>query len=127
MKDRPNKVDWDAISRANIDLSERLFKEGISVAYDEDGDTLFFTIGKAREAITEQVIDGIYTRIDPYTLKFSGFVIVRFVSDILHNNKLVRKLFQESFEQIRRQGDMVQWNGLEAQRIKPFFELVSTR
>ncbi len=127
MKDRPNKLDWEAITRANIDLSERLFTEGISVAYDEDGDTLFITIGKGKEAITEQVVDGIHFRIDPYTSKYIGFVIVRFVSDILNNNKLVRKLFQESFEQLRRQGDLVQWNGLDAQKIKPLFELVSTR
>jgi len=127
MKDRPNGLDADAVTRANVDLAERLFNEGISVAYDEDGDTLFLTIGKGREAITEQVVDGIYFRIDPYTLKFVGCVIVRFVSDILANNKLARKLFQESFEQLRQQGDLAQWDGLDAQKIKPLFELASTR
>jgi len=127
MKDRPDRLDTDAVARANIDLAERLFTEGISVAYDEDGDTLFLTIGEGREAITEQVLDGIYLRIDPYTLKFVGCVIIRFVSDILANNKIGRKLFQESFEQLRRQGDLAQWNGLDAQKIKPLFELVPTR
>ncbi len=127
MKDRPNGLDADAVAGANKDLAERLFNEGISVAYDEDGDTLFLTIGEGREAITEQVVDGIYFRIEPHTQKFVGCVIMRFVSDILANNKLVRKLFQESFEQLRRHGDLAQWDGLDAQKIKPLFELVPTR
>lgn len=125
MKDRPDALDGEAVAKANIDLAERLFKEGVSIAYDEDGDTLFLTIGEATEAISEQMVDGIYCRLDPNTLKVVGWVIIRFVSDILASNKLARKLFQEGFEQLRRQGDSVRWEGLQAQKVQPLFSLVS--
>ena len=125
MKDRPDALDVDAVAKANIDLAERLFEEGVSIAYDEDGDTLFLTIGEAKDAISEQIVDGIYFRLDPYTLKVAGCVVIRFVSDILANNKLARKLFQEGFEQLRREGDSVRWEGLQAQKVGPLFALVS--
>lgn len=125
MKDRPDALDREAVARANIDVGERLFKEGVSIDYDEDGDTLFLTIGEATEAISEQMVDGIYFRLNPYTQKIVGYVIIRFVSDILANNKLARKLFQEGFEQLRRQGGSVRWEGLQAQKVQPLFALVS--
>lgn len=125
MRDRPNELDEEAVARANIDLTERLFNEGVSIAYDEDGDTLFLTIGEGKEAISEQLVDGIYFRIDPNTLKWVGCVIIGFKSDILANNKLARKLFQEGFEQLRRQGDSVQWKGSQAQKVEPLFALVA--
>lgn len=125
MIDQPEELDGDAIAKANVDLSERLFEEGVSIAYDEDGDILFMTIGEGKEAISEQVVDGIYVRIDPDTLKIVGCIIIGFVSDILAHNKLARKMFQESFEQLRRQGDSAQWSGSQAQKMKPIFELVS--
>lgn len=123
MIDQPDELDVGALQKANIDLSERLFGEGVSVAYDEDGDTLFLTIGEGREAISEQVVDGIYLRVEPNSLRIVGCVIVGFVSDILANNKLARKLFQEDFEQLRQQGDSARWEGSQAQRIKPLLEL----
>jgi len=127
MNDKPKELDWDEVAKANIDLAERLFREGVSIAYDEDGDSLFLTIGEGREAITEQIVDGIYFRIDPGTLKVIGCVIIAFISDILANNKLARKMFQEGFAQLRQQGDSVRWEGLQAQKVQPLFELVISR
>ncbi|MBI2918906.1 MAG: DUF2283 domain-containing protein [Chloroflexi bacterium] len=123
MIDQPEGLNVRAVEKLNIDLSERLFSEGVSIAYDEDGDTLFLTIGEGKEAVNEQVVDGMYLRIEPDSLRIVGCVIVGFVSDILANNKLARKLFQEDFEELRRQGDSVRWEGSQAQRIKPLFEL----
>lgn len=125
MKDKPDILNGEAVARANIDLAERLFKEGVSVSYDEDGDTLFLTIGEATEAISEQLVDGIYFRIESNTLKVVGCVIIRFVSDILANNKLARKLLQEGFQQLRQQRDTIRWEGLQAQRVQPLFALAS--
>ena len=53
MSDKPDELDMDLIARINIDLTERLFSEGVTIAYDEDGDTLFLTIGRPHEAISE--------------------------------------------------------------------------
>ena len=124
MIEKREQLDREAFAEANIDLGERLFNEGVSIAYDEDGDTLFLTIGAGKEAISEQVVDGIYFRVEPHSLKVVGCVIIGFVSDILANNKLARKLFQESFDQLRQQGDSVQWEGSQAQKMRPLFEFV---
>lgn len=126
MRDVPKELDGEGIAKANVDLAERLLNEGVSIAYDEDGDTLFLTIGEGGEAVSDQMVDGIYFRINPDTLKVVGCVIVAFKSDILANNKLARKLFQEGFEKLRQQGGSVQWDGLQAMKVQPLFELVTT-
>ena len=126
MSDKPVELDMDSIARKNMDLTERLFSEGVTISYDKDGDTLFITIGDPREAITEQIVDSLFYRIEPVTLKVIGCIIIGFESDILTHNKLLRKLFQDGFEQLRKQGDSIKWEGPQAQKVKPLFEL-STR
>ncbi len=37
--DNPEELDPQAVAKANFDLAERLAKDGVTVAYDEDGDT----------------------------------------------------------------------------------------
>lgn len=123
MLDRPKEIDPEAVTRANIDLSERIFREGLSIVYDDDGDTLLLTIGEGAEAITQQFIDGIYVRIHPVTLKIVGCTIVGLVSDIFAHNKAIRKLFADSFERFRSAGGREEWKGLEAQRVLPLFEV----
>ncbi len=115
--------DEDEFIKANVDLSERLFNEGVLVDYDRDSDTLFLTIGEGTEAVSEQLIDGIYLRIEPSNLKIVGYTILRFASDILSNNKLVRTLFQESFEQLKAKGGSTEWKGLQAKKAEPLFAL----
>jgi len=123
MSDKPDEIDMDLIARKNMDLTERLFSEGVKIAYDEDGDTLFITIGSPSEGITEQIVDGLYYRIDPVTLKVVGCIIIGFESDVLTHNKLLNDLFRDGFEQLRRQGDCIEWEGQQAQKVKPIFEL----
>jgi uncharacterized protein YuzE len=124
MKNQYNYLDTDEYAKANMDLSNRLYEEGVSIDYDEDADTLFLTIGKGVEAISEQLVDGVYFRIDPYTQKIAGFVVLRFASDILENNKLFKALFQTSFEQLKAQGGSVEWKGAQAKKMEPLFALV---
>ncbi len=123
MNDKPTELDMDLIARENMDLTERLFTEGVTIAYDEDGDTLFITIGQPHEAITEQIVDSLFYRIDPVTLKVIGCIIIGFESDVLTHNKLLKSLFQDGFEQLRKQGDSIKWEGPQAQKVKPLFEL----
>ena len=123
MKDKPSEIDFELVTQKNNNFTERLLNEGVSIAYDEDGDTLIMTIGQPRDAVTEQILDGIYYRIDPATYDISGCVILGFVSDVLANNKIFRILFQNSFNQLREQGNMVSWKGHQAQKMKPLFEL----
>lgn len=121
MNDKPTELDMDSVAQNNLDLTKRLFSEGVTISYDEDGDTLFLIIGRPREAISEQIVDGVFYRIDPATLKVVGCTILGFESDILSNNKLLRKLFQDPFEQLKKQGNLVEWKGPQAQRVEPIF------
>ena len=123
MNDKPNELDMDLVARNNMDLTKRLFSEGVTIAYDEDGDTLFITIGNPNDAITEQIVDGLFYRINPETLKVIGCIIIGFESDVLMHNKLLNNLFRDGFEQLRKQGDLVKWEGLQAQKVKPIFEI----
>jgi len=125
MSDKPTELDMDLVARKNMNLTERLFSEGVTISYDEDGDTLFITIGQPSQAITEQIVDGLFYRIDPLTLKVVGCIIIEFERDVLTHNKLLRDLFQEGFQQLRIQGDLIKWEGQQAQKVKPLFELAS--
>jgi hypothetical protein len=115
--------DEEEFTRANINLSERLFNEGVSIDYDQDVDTLFLTIGQGSEAVSEQLVDGIFLRIEPSSLKVVGYTFLRFSSNILANNKLFQTLFQESFEQLKARGGSTEWKGSQARRIEPLFTL----
>jgi len=125
MKDKPTEIDLNVVAQRNLNLTEQLFSDGVTIAYDEDGDTLFLTIGQPRQAINEPIVDGIFYRIDPTDLKVVGCTIIDFTSDILANNKLLRNLFQDSFDKLRQQGNTVTWIGSKAQRVKPLFELAT--
>lgn len=127
MKDKPTPLDMGQVSRANFDLAERLFNEGVHLVYDEDGDTLLMTIGEGKPAIATPVLDGIYFRIEPETYKILGFTIIAFASDLLANNKLVRKLFPNAPEAFEKSGGVIEWKGQQAQRIKPVFEFALSR
>lgn len=122
MLDQPREIDPDALARANLDLTERVFREGISLAYDDDADTLLISVGEGDESIAQQFVDGIYVHIHPVTLKIVGCTIVGLVSDLFAHNKMIRKLFQESFERFRTTGGKTEWKGIEAQRAVPLFE-----
>jgi len=127
MVDRPNQLDSERISRANLDLAERLFNEGVHLVYDEDGDTLFLTIGEEQPQINVHVMDGVYFGVHPETLKFVGCTVLAFASDFLANNKLIRKAFPNAMEAFRVNDGVIEWKGQDAQRVKSAFDLVMTR
>jgi len=123
MEDRPTPLDMERVARTNLDLSERLFDLGVNLTYDEDGDTLLVTIGQAQPAITVHLVGGIYVRVDPGTFKVMGFTIVGFASDLLANNKLIRKSFPNALKDLEDAGGEIEWKGLDAQRMSPVFEV----
>lgn len=123
----PRQIGWDAINRVNVDIGDRLCEEGISIIYDEDGDTLLITIGEPRSAIAKQLVDCIYLRVDPVTLKYVGCDIVGLVSDLFANNRVIHKLFQETLEGLRRSNWQAEFRGVEARKVLPFFDLAFVR
>ena len=123
------EMDWDAISNANIGLGERMLQAGLSVTYDEDGDTLLVTIGigKSFEAITEELIDNIYIRILPDSLVIVGFVVLNFATDFLANNKLARKALGSWFQELRSKGGVVNVEGNKAKMVESWLEAAMSR
>ncbi|PIU55582.1 MAG: hypothetical protein COS88_04135 [Chloroflexi bacterium CG07_land_8_20_14_0_80_51_10] len=93
--DAARSIDAQEIAKVNLDLADRIDKEGVTFLYDDESDILSITIGKPCEAITEPLVDDIMYRIDPNALKIVGFVIVSFTSDFLAKNKLVRKMLKD--------------------------------
>ena len=88
------------VATANLDLAERLFNEGVHV---------------------------VYICVHPETLKIVGFTILSFASDLLANNKLIRKAFPDALALLKKNDGVIEWNGPDAQKIKPVFDLVMTR
>jgi hypothetical protein len=127
MVDKPTPLDWERMSRVNAGLAERLFNEGLHLAYDEDGDTLLITIGEEQPSMVTHVIEGIFLCVHPETLLIVGCTIVAFESDLLANNKLMRKLFPDAMKILRQKGGIMKWQGREAQRMMPIFELAMSR
>ncbi|MBI4310460.1 MAG: hypothetical protein HY681_01655 [Chloroflexi bacterium] len=119
---KPVPVDWEAIARANADLQERLFNEGVHLVYDLDGDTLFVDIGEGGPAITKHLLAGMYVRIDPDTFRILGCTVLAFASEFLAKNKLARKAFPDAMTALKAGGGKVDWKGQEATRVLPLFE-----
>ncbi len=127
MEDKPTQLDLVQVSTANLDLAERLFNEGVHVVYDEDGDSLFLTIGEEQPQINVDVVDGIYLCVHPETLKIVGYTVLSFASDFLANNKIIRMAFPNALQVLKDNNGQIDWRGDDAQRIKPAFDLVLTR
>ena len=127
MENEPIEMDRDQIAKANFDLAERLFDEGVHLVYDDDGDTLFLTIGEEQPQVTLEVIEGIYYCVHPESLKIVGFTVLDFAADLLANNKLIRKAFPGVLETFKMNEGVIEWQGLDASKMKPVFELVMSR
>lgn len=114
-------LDWDAVAKANRDLGERLATDGLSIAYDDSEDTLLATVGvgQGHEAITEEVADNIYIRIEPASLLIVGFMILNFASDFLANNKLAKKTLGDWFLGLRSAGGATNLEGSDAKKMEP--------
>jgi len=91
--------------KANEDFDKRLRKSAITIAYDAEHDMLLVTIGNPQEAITEQIDDRLYARIDPDSLKIVGFTITAFQKGFLREHADLRKGFETVFERPERLRD----------------------
>ncbi|GEM_PF-1565960 len=117
-------IDWNEVTERNRDLEHRLNKLGLTFSYDEDGDTLFVTIGEGSEALTEHFADDVFIRLHPETQKIQGFVIVSFENDFLGKNKFFRSLLGEDFKSLRAAGGTINLEGTAAQKAGSVFEAV---
>jgi hypothetical protein len=120
--DRPVPIDPEKINKANIDLSERLNLKGVRLTYDEDGDTLFVSIGEPVPSIAKPTIDGIYIQIDPSTYKIVGCTILAFATDFLGKNKLIRKTFPDALDTFKASGGTLELKGRQAEKTRLLFE-----
>ncbi|MDA0733246.1 MAG: DUF2283 domain-containing protein [Chloroflexi bacterium] len=120
-------IDYEAVGKANFDLLERLIGLGAEIAYDEDSDVLFITIGhEPNEAVTEHLIDTIYYRIDPDSLKIVGITILEFMTNILAKNRLAVIAFGDDFTKLRAKGGRTRMEGIDAKRLAPLFEAMTS-
>ena len=115
-------INWDEVGRRNRDLGDRLTDLGLTLTYDEDGDTLLVSIGDGGDTLTEQVLDEVFVRIHPDTLKIQGFVVLGFEAEFLGQNRIFRRALRGLFDKIRNGGGTMTLEGREAQRAEPYFE-----
>ncbi len=122
-------LDWEAVGRANLGLGERLFQAGLSIAYDEEGDTLFAAIGanQAYDAITEEILTNVFVRIGPASLEIVGFIILNFASDFLAHNKLAMEAIGNWFKDLRAMGGTVILEGSDAKRVEALLQIALFR
>ncbi len=53
-------------------------EKNLRFAYDQEGDVLEISIGKPRKAISNEIADDFFVRIDPKTRRIVGFSIINF-------------------------------------------------
>ena len=92
------KIGTGDVWRANRDLKERMESSQIDIGYDAEFDMLLVTIGSAQEAITEQIDDQVYIRLDPETLKIVGLTVTAFKELFLEKEPEFKKRFAAIFE-----------------------------
>lgn len=97
----------DGLAQANYDLLDRIEREGIALYYNHEADTLSLVIGEPREGVTEPMIDDIFCRLDPESLKVIGVEIVAFRRDFLRKNKIARKVFSPVIQELVEKGEVV--------------------
>ena len=85
----------------NKDLEERLRNSPIKVAYDDEHDMLFITIGSPREAVMVEVDKRLHFRVDPETDQIIGMTITAFRKGFLSEHQDFKKHFETVFERPR--------------------------
>ncbi len=86
------------IFEANADLEERVGKLDVRISYDEEFDIFLIAFGRSTRAITEEIRDGLYARVDPESLKIVGFEILGFRRHYLKAHPEYRPHFEALFE-----------------------------
>jgi hypothetical protein len=125
--EQPQPLDMSQVARLNGDLLQRLVEEGLTITYDEDGDTLFLTIGRGVPALTEFVTYGIHVRIEPESLRIVGVDILQFRKRFLANNELIRVTCGADFDAMCARGGIAVVEGETAKRFLPLFDAVIPR
>lgn len=117
--DMPEPLDMKVVARANADLISKLDEHEVTVAYDEDADTMWITIGDPVPCLSEQVTDDFYIDIEPESLRIVGVTITQFVNRWMKNNEFVREEFGEKFARMRAGGGVAVVKGEEARNFAP--------
>lgn len=100
-------ISAEEVRKANFDLADRVDPEGVTLSYNSESDTLSAVIGQPREGLTEHLLDDIFYRIDPSTLKILGVEIVAFRRDFLRKNKVARKVFGGLMIELLEKGEII--------------------
>lgn len=61
--------------------------ENLRFAYDKEGDILDIGLGRPRSAISREIDDDVFVRLDPKTHKVVGFSIINFTKYFKSLNK----------------------------------------
>jgi uncharacterized protein YuzE len=62
--------------------------KGVHVSYDDENDVLYFHFDKPKPAISREVADGVFLRVDPDTDQTVGFTILGFRKKTLEQRGL---------------------------------------
>lgn len=82
---------------ANRDFKERLQTSEICVAYDDEHDMLFLTIGPPQDAVMLEIKPRLHIRLDPQTDRIVGVTITAFKKGFLRENADFRAHFNTVF------------------------------
>jgi len=72
-------------------------KKSLNFYYDKDGDVLDISIGKPTKAISNEISDDFFIRLNPKTKKIVGFSILNFRKRSLKNNGDISVPLQANF------------------------------
>ena len=80
---------------ANGNLLGRIDREGLSLLYDDELDTLFVDLGTHKDGLLEPLAENVFARVEPETLALVGYEITDFKADFLPSNRMFRTLVEE--------------------------------
>jgi uncharacterized protein YuzE len=63
-------------------------EKALNFAYDKEGDILDISLGQPQEAVSEEVAEDIFVRLEPKTKKIVGFMILNFEKRFGRTHKL---------------------------------------
>ena len=55
-----------------------IMEKALNFSYDKEGDTLDISFGKPQKAVSEEISDDFFVRLEPKTKKIIGFMILNF-------------------------------------------------
>ena len=82
----------DRIMSANGDLDDRLRSARVEATYYGDDDTLAITIDGPCEALSQDIDDDLYLRVDPGTYKLCGVQLLHFSQHLQARSKVLQAI-----------------------------------